>query len=303
MSDPVVQGANLPELPYDSWKDTLFTLHMWTQIVGKIRLSLTPLVNHWWNVPLYVNARGLTTSSMPYGSRTLEIFFDFIGQKLIIETSDGEIRELELKPQSVADFYQLLMKTLSQLGMPVGIWTRPCELPEDQTIPFEKDTVHKSYDAEATRKFWQILVWADSVLKEFRASFIGKSSPVHFFWGSFDLAGDAFLRTPRAAASRRRSRYPGSLLARSQQRGFLAGRRRHQRTRVLFLRCARARRIWRAQGESPGRLLSPGDERVLAVVRRCAHCQVANAALLAFLQSTYEAAADLGNWDRSSLER
>lgn len=191
-----VEQTNLPELPYDSWKDTLTTLHMWTQIVGKIRMGLSPLVNHWWNVPLYVTARGLTTSPMPYGSRTLEICFDFIDHKLLLETSEGEMRELPLKPQSVAEFYQTLMKTLSQMGTPVSIWTTPCELPPELTIPFEKDNQHKSYDAEAANKFWRILVWVDAVLKEFRAKFIGKASPVHFFWGSFDLAATRFSGRP-----------------------------------------------------------------------------------------------------------
>ena len=303
MSDPVVQGANLPELPYDSWKDTLFTLHMWTQIVGKIRLSLTPLVNHWWNVPLYVNARGLTTSSMPYGSRTLEIFFDFIGQKLIIETSDGEIRELELKPQSVADFYQLLMKTLSQFGMPVGIWTRPCELPEDQTISFEKDTVHKSYDAEATRKFWQILVWADSVLKEFRASFIGKSSPVHFFWGSFDLAVTRFSgrrAPPRPDAD------PVTQEAYSHEvssAGFWPGGGDIKGPAFYSYAAPEPAGFGERKVNPPAAYYHPVMKEFLLLYDDVRIAKSPNAALLAFLQSTYEAAADLGNWDRSSLER
>src|ERR1700759_1135460 len=147
----------LPALPYDSWKDTLATLHMWTQIVGKIRLHLTPLVNHWWNVPLYVTARGLTTSPMPYGSRTLEICFDFIDHELVIDTSEGDRAELPLKPLTVAECYRTLMNTLSQLPMPFTIWTAPCELPPELTISFEKDTQHKSYDAEAVHNFSRIL--------------------------------------------------------------------------------------------------------------------------------------------------
>src|SRR5271165_2883888 len=165
--DKVVSGNNLPSLPYDSWKDTLATLHMWTQVVGKIRLALTPLVNHWWNVPLYVTARGLTTSPMPYRDCTLEILFDFIDHKLLIETSDGRLVSLALRPQTVAAFYQELMRELSGLGMPVRIWTVPCELPNP--IAFEKDTAHASYDADAAHKFWEILVWADAVMKDFRA--------------------------------------------------------------------------------------------------------------------------------------
>jgi hypothetical protein len=303
MSDPVVQAINLPELPYDSWKDTLATLHMWTQMVGKIRLSLSPLVNHWWNVPLYVTARGLTTSPMPYGSRTLEICFDFIDHKLLIDTSDGETRELELKPQSVADFYQLLMKTLSQLGMPVSIWTRPCELLEDQTIPFEKDTQHHSYDAEAVHKFWQILVWADSVFKEFRASFVGKASPVHFFWGSFDLAVTRF-------SGRRAPERPGV----------------DPITREAYSHEVSSAGLWPGGGdikgpafysyaapEPPGfadRKVNPPAAYYHPVMKEFVlmyddvrTAESPNAALLAFLESTYEAAAELADWDREALER
>ena len=303
MSDPVVQATNLPELPYDSWKDTLATLHMWTQMVGKIRLSLSPLVNHWWNVPLYVTSRGLTTSPMPYGSRTLEICFDFIDHKLIIETSDGEIRELALKPQSVADFYQLLMKTLSQLGMPVSIWTRPCEQPEELTIPFEKDTVHKSYDAEAAHKFWEILVWADSVFKEFRASFVGKASPAHFFWGSFDLAVTRF-------SGRRAPDRPGA--------DFV--------TREAYSHEVSSAGFWPGGGDIKGpafysyaapepagfaeRKVNPSAayyhpvmKEFVLMYENVRTAESPNAELLAFLQSTYEAAADLGHWDRDALER
>ena len=303
MSDPVVQATNLPELPYDSWKDTLATLHMWTQMVGKIRLSLSPLVNHWWNVPLYVTSRGLTTSPMPYGSRTLEICFDFIDHKLIIETTDGEIRELALKPQSVADFYQLLMKTLSQLGMPVSIWTRPCEQPEELTIPFEKDTAHKSYDAEAAHKFWEILVWADSVFKEFRASFVGKASPAHFFWGSFDLAVTRF-------SGRRAPDRPGA--------DFI--------TREAYSHEVSSAGFWPGGGDIKGpafysyaapepagfaeRKVNPSAayyhpvmKEFVLMYENVRTAESPNAELLAFLQSTYEAAADLGHWDRDALER
>jgi hypothetical protein len=303
MSDVAARVEYLPELPYGSWKDTLFTLHMWTQMVGKIRLSLSPLVNHWWNVPLYVNARGLTTSPMPYGSRTLEICFDFIDHKLLIETSDGEVRELALKPQSVADFYQLLMKTLSQLGMPVSIWTRPCELPEDATIAFEKDDVHKSYDAESAHKFWEILVWADRVLKQFRASFIGKASPVHFFWGSFDLAVTRF-------SGRRAPERPGA----------------DPITREAYSHEVSSAGFWPGGGDITGPAFysyaAPeppgfGEHKVnpsaayyhpvlkefLLMYDDVRTAESPNADLLAFLQSTYEAAADLGNWDRAALER
>ncbi len=180
----------LSALPFDSWKDTLATLHMWMQIVGKVRLELCPLVNHWWNVTFFVTARGLTTSPMPGSAVDVEVIFDFIDHKLIIQTCDGGRRVLALHSQSVADFYREFMAALAELGVEVKINTKPQELPNP--IPFEQDTVHASYDPEAVHRFWRILVWVDEVFKEFRAGFIGKVSPVHFFWGSFDLAVTRF---------------------------------------------------------------------------------------------------------------
>ena len=163
---------------------------MWTQVVGKVRLKLCPLVNHFWNVTFYVTSRGMTTGPMPYDRGTVEIRFDFIEHKLIIETSEGRLATIALKPQSVAEFYKKLMAALTDLGVTVKIWTTPCEIPDP--IPFEQDHEHASYDPDAVNKFWRILVWVDQVFKEFRAGFIGKVSPVHFFWGSFDLAVTRF---------------------------------------------------------------------------------------------------------------
>ncbi len=298
-----VEQTNLPELPYDSWKDTLTTLHMWTQIVGKIRMGLSPLVNHWWNVPLYVTARGLTTSPMPYGSRTLEICFDFIEHKLLIETSEGETRELPLKPQSVADFYQTLMKTLSRLGMPVGIWTTPCELPPDQTIPFEKDDQHKSYDAEAANKFWRILVWADAVLKEFRAKFIGKASPVHFFWGSFDLAATRFSGRPApprpGADSVTREAYSHEV----SSAGFWAGGNGISGPAFYSYAAPEPAGFAERKVNPPAAYYHPDLKEFVLLYDDVRKAESPKAALMEFLQSTYDAAADLGKWDRKSLER
>ena len=299
-----VESIKLPELPYDSWKDTLATLHMWTQIVGKIRMGLSPLVNHWWNVPLYVNARGLTTSAMPYGSRTLEICFDFIDHHLIIETSEGEKRELPLKPQSVAEFYQTLMKTLSQMGTPVSIRTTPCELPPDQTIPFEKDDRHKSYDADAAHKFWLILVWVDAVLKEFRAKFIGKASPIHFFWGSFDLAVTRFSGRTSAAAAGCGCRDSRSLLARGQQRWIL-GRAVETSRGPAFYSYAAPEPAGFAERKvnPPAAYYHPDMKEFILLYDDVRKAESPKAALMEFLQSTYDAAADLGKWDRKTLER
>src|SRR6185436_1256154 len=180
-----------PSLPLEEWKDTCATLHMWTQVVGKIRLAQTPLVNHWWNVPLYVSARGLTTTAMPYrDERVFEIEFDFIDHKLRIECSDGAAKILDLRPQSVADFYAEVMAALRELGITVKIWTMPVEVPNP--IRFTEDHEHKSYDPEYANRFWRALVKMEEVFQEFRARFIGKCSPVHFFWGSFDMAVTRF---------------------------------------------------------------------------------------------------------------
>src|SRR5689334_11012819 len=175
-----------PVLRLADWRDTYATLHMWTQIVGKIKLELTPKVNHWWNVPLYVSPHGLTTSLIPYGNRHFDIEFDFFANQLIIRTSDPRSAAVVLAPRSVADFYQAVMAALQSLGIEVEIWKMPVEVANP--IPFDQDTLHSAYDEDAVRRFWRILLSVDGVFHVFRSRFVGKSSPVHFFWGSFDLA-------------------------------------------------------------------------------------------------------------------
>ncbi|HEV7617142.1 MAG TPA: DUF5996 family protein, partial [Burkholderiaceae bacterium] len=183
-ADNPLHSGYWPSLAFDAWKDTYATLHMWTQIVGKIRLAQTPWINHSWHVTLYATARGLTTSPIPHGARAFQIDFDFIDHRLLIRTNDGAVKTMALQPRSVADFYQELFSNLHQLGLDVKIRTTPNEIAD--AIPFDKDHVHASYDAEYANRFWRALVQADRVLKKFRAGFIGKCSPVHFFWGSFD---------------------------------------------------------------------------------------------------------------------
>lgn len=297
-------GKAWPALAYEDWADTQATLHMWTQIVGKIRMSLTPPVNHWWHVPLYVTARGLTTSPMPCGGRTLEIVFDFLADELLIECSDGAGERIALEPMSVATFYRQLMTALARLGVSVRIWTRPCEV--QAPIPFERDEIHHAYDVEAVRRFWRALVQADAVMKAFGGRFIGKASPVHFFWGSFDLAVTRFSGRPAPP-------HPGSaVLPASVSReayshevsscGFWPGAPGVEPTFYAY-----------AYPEPPGfpeAAVSPSVARydrslgefVLSyeAVRTNASPE---ASLLAFLQSTYEAAADLAAWPRAALER
>jgi Family of unknown function (DUF5996) len=291
----------LPALPLDSWKDTQATLHMWMQVVGKVRLKLCPLVNHWWNVPLYVTARGLTTSAMPYRETNLEIRFDFIDHKLIIETSDGSQGVLALQPQSVAEFYQDFMAALAELGVNVKIWTTPCELPDP--IPFEKDTVHKSYDAEAANKFWRILVWVDAVLKEFRTGFLGKASPVHFFWGSFDHAVTRFSgrRAPErpGADSITREAYSHEV----SSAGFWQGGGDVKGPAFYSYAAPEPLGFAEQQVRPDAAFYHPQMKEFLLMYDDVRTADSPKAALMEFLQSTYEAAAVCGNWDRKSLER
>jgi hypothetical protein len=291
----------LPELPYDSWKDTQQTLHMWTQVVGKIRLELSPLVNHWWNVPLYVTANGLTTSPIPYEDRTFEISFNFLDHTLLIETCGGDLREIALKPQSVAEFYQSLMTALSELGIVVKIWTTPCELPDP--TPFERDTTHASYDAESAQRFWSMLTWVDTVFKEFRASFLGKVSPIHFFWGSFDLAVTRFSgrRAPERPGADRITREAYSHEVSSA--GFWPGGGDIKGPAFYAYASPEpegfASHIVRPQAA----YYHPDMKEFLLMYDDVRSAQSPKTMLLDFLQSTYEAAADLGKWDRKNLER
>ena len=227
-----------PPLPFAEWKDTAITLHMWTQIVGKIRLVLSPWTNHSWHVTLYVTSRGLTTSPIPHGSYTFEILFDFIDHQLLIDKSDGARRTIPLKPQSVAEFYRTVMKTLSDLELPVTINTTPNEI--ENPIPFDQDEEHRSYDREYANRFWRVLVQSDRVFKEFRSRFCGKCSPVHFFWGSFDLAVTRFSGRPAPPHPGGVPHLPDAdhargLLAGSEQPRFLARQRGCADATILFL--------------------------------------------------------------------
>jgi hypothetical protein len=190
MNDDSAIAEPWPALPFADWRETAATLHMWTQIIGKIRLTQSPWLNHSWHVTLYVTPRGMTTGTIPHGERTFSVDFDFIAHQLRIHTCDGGDESIPLAPQDTADFYQAVMSTLDDLGYPVAINATPNEV--EEAIPFPEDRIHKSYDADAANRFWRVLFQADRVFKQFRADFSGKSSPVHFFWGSFDLAVTRF---------------------------------------------------------------------------------------------------------------
>jgi hypothetical protein len=274
---------------------------MWAQIVGKVRLRLCPLVNHWWNVPFYVTARGLTTAAMPYDSGAVEVQFDFVDHRLDIKTSEGGVRILPLKPQTVAEFYKSFMTAMSELGVNVKIWTTPSELPDP--IPFEKDTIHASYDAEAVHRFWRILVWVDAVLKEFRTSFIGKVSPVHFFWGSFDHAVTRFSGRPAperpGADSITREAYSHEV----SSAGFWPGGG-DIKGPAFYSYAAPEPPGFAEQAVGPkAAFYHPQMKEFLLMYDDVRAADSPKDAAMEFLRTTYEAAAICANWDRKSLER
>jgi len=290
-----------PELRWEDWSATAETLHMWTQIVGKTRLALSPMQAHWWNVPLYVSARGLNTSAMPYGENFLEVEFDFIRHELLFRTSKGENAALPLRAMSVATFFAEYKKMLAELGVDVKLHGMPQEMAHP--IPFAQDEVHASYDAEAVHRFWRVLMSVDRVFQEFSALFLGKVSPVHFFWGSFDLAVTRFSGRPaplrpemdrimRVAYSREvisAGFWPGNggfgkaafyCYAAPAPNGFAA---------------AKVKPAQAAYDEKLGEFILLYDD-----VRKAASPEEM---LMTFLQSTYVAGAELGGWDRKLLER
>ena len=295
-----------PELPYATWKDTCATLHLWTQIVGKIRLRKTPWLNHSWHVTLYVWARGLTTGPIPDGARTFQIDFDFIDHVLWLRTSDGHFRQLMLRAMSVAEFYTDLMIALGELGLAVKIDTMPNEITDG--IPFDRDTTHASYDAGYAHKFWRVLLSANQVFSHFRTGFLGKVSPVHFFWGSNDLAVTRF-------SGRKAPSHPGSVphlpdtVAREayshevSSAGFWPGGGGIIDFPAFYSYAYPAPEGFAAAKVKPdaayfskelGEFILPYD-----AVRTAAEPE---RALMEFLQSTYEAAANLAKWDRAALE-
>jgi len=290
-----------PSLPLDSWKDTCATLHMWTQIVGKVRLALTPLVNHWWNVPLYVSARGLTTSRIPYGERAFELWFDFIKHQLVLETSDGIVKTIPLAPRPVADFYREFMAMLRSAEIEVKIWHMPVEIPNP--IAFDQDQIHKSYDPVAVEKFWRILLTVDAVFEQFRAGFIGKSSPVHFFWGSFDLAVTRFSgrRAPERAGADRITREAYSHEASSV--GFWPGRVGVKDAAFYSYMAPAPQGFADAHARPEAAYYDQQLGEFLLMYEDARKAASPTAALLDFCQSTYEAGANLGDWDRKALER
>jgi len=294
-------AACWPPLPLAEWADTCATLHMWTQIVGKVRLALTPVVNHWWNVPLYVTSRGLATSPIPYRDRPFELWFDFLDHQLVLQLIDGPRQSLPLAPRPVADFYRDVMRMLETAGIAVEIRRMPCEVPN--AIPFDEDRVHASYERDAVRRFWRILVSVEAVFLEFRSRFIGKSSPIHFFWGSFDLALTRFSgrRAPERPGADRILREAYSHEVSSV--GFWPGDARVPDAAFYCYMAPEPLGFGEAE-------VGPGEAHYdaqlgefLLMYDDMRRARSPARALLEFCQTSYEAGATLAKWDRLGLER
>ncbi|HSN50980.1 MAG TPA: DUF5996 family protein [Woeseiaceae bacterium] len=306
MNDDNDSTANWPALPYDDWRETAATLHMWTQIVGKIRMTQSPWLNHSWHVTLYVTPRGMTTGTIPHGDRTFSIDFDFIAHELLIRTCEGREKAIALEPQDTADFYHAVMSALDGLDYPVAINATPNEV--EDAIPFAEDRVHNAYDADAANRFWRVLFQADRVFTQFRADFSGKASPVHFFWGSFDLAVTRF-------SGREAPDHPGGLpnmpLWVAQEAyshevssaGFWPGSDAFPEP-IFYAYAYPAPPGFSAASVAPKQAywLDALGEFVLPLdaVRTSA---TPDETLLDFLRSTFDAAATLGDWDLSEYRR
>jgi hypothetical protein len=298
--------ARWPELPYAAWADTCATLHLWTQIVGKIRLAQTPWLNHSWHVTLYLTARGLTTSPIPYYERAFQIDFDFVEHVLWIRTSDGHFRQLMLLPMPVAAFHRELFAALAGLDISVPISAMPCEIPD--AIPFDQDCIHAAYDRDHANRFWRVLLSTYGVFSRFRTGFLGKASPVHFFWGSFDLAVTRF-------SGRRAPRHPGGVphlpnaVAREayshevSSAGFWPGGGGPATDAAFYSYAYPAPDGFAEARVRPGQaFFSKELGEFILPYEAMRSAPDPEATLMEFLQSTYDAAADLGHWDRAALE-
>ncbi len=290
-----------PPLAWDEWKETAATLHMWTQIVGKTRLALTPLENHWWNVPFYVTPRGLSTSSIPYRNDLFDVEFDFIDHHLHVRVSSGTNKSIPLRPQSVAAFYKEYLDLLKSLNIDVKIYPKPVEVADP--IPFAEDHQHASYDKDFVDRFWRILQGSATLFKQFRARFIGKSSPVHFFWGSFDLAVTRFSGKPApprpGADAITREAYSHEVIS----AGFWPGNGGFGAPAFYCYAAPEPVGLNQEHVRPAQAFYSPELKEFLLKYDDVRGANAPEDALLEFLQSSYEAAAKLARWDRAALER
>ncbi|MBV8052770.1 MAG: hypothetical protein JOZ80_16405 [Acidobacteriaceae bacterium] len=289
-----------PPLPLSDWQPTYHNLHMWTQIVGKVRLALTPRINHWWNVPLYVTARGLTTSPIPFGKDTFEVQFDFLEHKLLIDRCDGAQKVMALEPRTVADFYKEFMDLLRALDIEVSIFAKPVEVPDP--IPFAEDNLYHAYDADAAFRCWRILLSCESVFKKFRGRFVGKSSPVHFFWGSFDLAVTRFSgrRAPErpGADAMTREAYSHEVIS----AGWWPGGSGIDGPAFYSYTVPGPEALERQQISPESAFYHPELKEFLLLYDDLRRAENPEQELLQFLQTTYEAGATLAHWNRAELE-
>jgi hypothetical protein len=290
-----------PALPYEAWRDTCQTLHMWTQIVGKVRMELSPFLNHWWHVTLYVTPRGLTTSAIPFHGGTFEVAFDFLEHNLFMRTSEGTTKVLPLIPRSVASFYRQFIDCLHALGIQVTINTLPSEV--QNPIRCDVDEAHTSYDPLYAQRFWRILTQTATVMERYRSPFVGKSSPVHFFWGSFDLAVTLFSgrRAPERPGADRMTRE--AMSHEEISCGFWPGNDGFP-TPVFYAYTSPEPPGLSTATIRPQEVFYSGElGEFLLLYEDVRNAPSPEQALLAFFQSTYEAGATLGKWDRESLER
>jgi hypothetical protein len=290
-----------PELPYSEWQPTLDTLHMWTQIVGKTRLAFTPMENHWWQVPLYVSPHGLNTSSIPYEEIFFDAEFDFLNDKLMIRTSTGLERAIALYPRTVADFYKEYMSAVESLGIKLKINPMPMEFADP--IPFEKDTKHASYDKKYVTRLWRVLINCDEIFKEFRSDFIGKCSPINFYWGSFDLSVSRFSgrRAPAKPNANRIEREAYSHEVSSV--GFWPGDPRFAAPAFFSYTAPAPPGLEKQKIKPDAAFFSPEMGEFLLKYDDVRTADKPYQKVLEFCQSTYEAGANLAKWDRAALER
>ena len=301
MAETPVTDKAWPALPLDAWRDTYATLHMWTQIVGKVCLALTPRTNHFWNVAFQVTSRGLATPSLAVGDHSLTLTFDFVSHQLVFQCSDGRTETIPLEPRTVADFYLLVMETLRRMGVEARIWTMPVEIPEP--IRFEADTLHRSYDRTYAAAFWQALIAMKPVFERFRCDFIGKCSPVHFFWGSFDLAVTRFSgqRAPARAGADpiTREAYSHEVIS----HGFWPGSGAIQQPAFYAYAAPEPAGFKDAAVRPAAAYYSKDLSEFLLPYEAVRTAASPEKELTEFLDSTYDRAAALAKWNRADLER
>jgi hypothetical protein len=302
----MVDNEPWPDLPLEAWSETCDTLHLWTQIAGKVRMAATPLVNHWWNVTFFVTSRGLVAPSNYYGGRSFDMIFDFVDHEVRIAASDGRVERFALKAMSVADFYAEFMQRLRRLDIDLRIWTMPCEI--EKCVRFDEDRIHAQYDAAYVQKFHQALVQANRVMSAFRARFIGKASPVHFFWGSFDLAATRFSgrtapplkgHTPNVADWSMAEAYSHE----EWSCGFWPGNGGYGRAAFYVYAYPEPAGYGDTRLQSAGAFYDTNVGQFILPYDAVRQAADPDALVLGFFQETYVAAADLARWDRAALER